>query len=389
MQARRWIPVLIFCGLAGNPLLHVWAAETEQTVEFPSARTAALGGTHAALADDLTTLFTNPAGFRSAGPQVSFTELTFGLSGPIFDMAGLIVEGMAGGSIEDLLADPEVQDLLAGMYAAIRLVGPISVGYVGNGLGLGAFNRSRIVFDSSGTVPTVDTIAEEELLLAGGYAFRLPLPESIGAFDLGFMLKVFVRGRVSSSRDLMEFFSAGDLLLGDPFSLAVGAGTDMGVLYTWRDWLSVGVVVQDQLSGALLYEYSSLQGFLDGSSASRSNVLLPVNLTAGVMVRPPLGKASRYFQDLKIALDYHDAFDFFSHPDTASNPILHLGLGAEVVLLEILSLRLGFYQGLLSTGLGLDLHWFELDLAVFGRELSPEPGMRPVYNLLLGLEFRH
>ena len=57
------------------------------------------------------------------------------------------------------------------------------------------------------------------------------------------------------------------------------------------------------------------------------------------------------------------------------------------MLLDILALRGGFYQTLFSAGLGLDLSVITFNLSVYGRELSPEPGLQPVYNLLLSLQY--
>ena len=73
-----------------------WAAELAPL----SARSASIGGVHVALADDLSTVFSNPAGFRAAGPELSLTEITVGLSGPIFDLAGIIAEGVGSGGVE-------------------------------------------------------------------------------------------------------------------------------------------------------------------------------------------------------------------------------------------------------------------------------------------------
>ncbi|MCF7951454.1 MAG: hypothetical protein K9L57_07460, partial [Spirochaetaceae bacterium] len=85
---------------------------------------------------------------------------------------------------------------------------------------------------------------------------------------------------------------------------------------------------------------------------------------------------------------YKDIFDFWLYPELANNPILHLGLGAEITVLEILDVRMGLSQGLPAAGIGLDLHYFRLNASMFGTERSTEPGLAPVYNLQLGLEFR-
>ena len=388
---RRTLTLLLSLALLAAGALNASAAETAG--EVLSTRTTAMGGPHVGLADDLDALFTNPAGLRGATPEVTYLRLTLGLSGPLFDLAQLTTEAMGGTAAEDLLAREDVQDLVNGLYTAIHLLGPVSFGYVGDGWGFGVFNRTGFGVDARGTVPTVTASIDEELILAGGYSFRVPLPESLDAtLDVGLVLKTFARSRFITTQDMLGFLSAlsdPSFLLSEPFRLTVGFGADLGLLYTWHRWLSAGFVVQEQPGGALIFDYPSLQGFLDGAEAVRSTELLPVRVTAGVTVRPPLGGASRYLRDLTISLDYHDMLDFLYQPETATNPILHLGLGAEVVLMEVLSLRAGFYQGLLSAGLGLDLQGVEFDLSVFGRELSTEPGLRPVFNLLLGVQISH
>ncbi len=394
MQLKRWTPVLVLFALLVAGALPAAAAAPEVAGDVLSARASAMGGIHLALADDLDTLFANPAGFRSAPPAITYFGLTLGLSGPLFDLAGLVAEGLGGTPADTLLARPDVQDLMKSLYAAVQLMGPISFGYVGNGLGLGMFNRTRFGFDARGTMPTVTAVLEEELTLAGGYAFRLPLPEGSGStLDLGVMLKTFVRSRITTTQDLLSFFSAmsdpAGLLGSEPFRLTVGIGADLGLLYSWRRWFSAGLTVQEHPAAALGFEYASLQGFLNGASPTFSTEMLPVNLSMGLTIRPLAGRSYRLIRDLSISLDYHDALDFLTRPESASNPILHVGLGTEMVLMEILALRAGFYQGLLSAGLGLDLNGLSFDLAVFGRELSTEPGLRPAFNLLLSLEIRH
>ena len=88
-------------------------------------------------------------------------------------------------------------------------------------------------------------------------------------------------------------------------------------------------------------------------------------------------------------VDYHDMFDFLIYPPASTHPLLHIGVGCELQLLEIVYLRAGFYQCLPSAGLGIDLSLFTLNMAIFGRELSREPGGYPIYGYMIGLEFRY
>jgi hypothetical protein len=366
-------------------------AQVTGSVEVTSARAAAIGGFHAALADDIDTLFANPAGFRSAGPEMMVAELTVGLSGPIFDIASVFVE--AGGTDPaTLLASSEVQALLKNLYAAAHLLGPLSFAYVGNGLGFGFFSRTVLDFTTVGTVPTVYTSLHEQFDFAGGYALRIPLPGHWNSsLDLGLLIRATLEGTSSSSQDTLTFFTnlsdPATLLLGGPFRIGVGIGADVGLRYAYKDVFAVGVVGRDLYAPRLYYDYTSIDGFFGSEVGTSSTGLEPIDLSAGIMWKPPLGRLSRYVSELKLMADYSDILDFLTHPESATNPILHAGLGVELVLLDVLSLRGGFSEGLLSGGLGLDLSLFTLNLSMFGAELSPEPGLRPVFNFLLGFQF--
>lgn len=390
---RRATCFLLACVACLAVSLPVAAEEGSARSAF--AREAALGGVHAALADDLSTLFSNPAGFRSAGPELSLSELTVGLSGPVFDLANIFVQSTGGGGVETLLTSPAVQDLLRSLRARLGLVGPVAFGYVGGGLGFGFFNDSEVRFASSGVVPTLSAQARETFSLSGGYAFRIPLGSDRHALDVGALLKAFVRGEVAISRDLLGLLGlfqnpSLDILLDSPFTLDVGAGVDVGVRYSLDERFSVGIVARDAYAPFLRNTYASTQSLIDGLAPTErdSSQLIPLDLSVGLAIRPALGRLERVISDLRILVDYTDILDFVVQPSTARNPVLHVGLGAEVVLLDVLALRAGFAQGLFAAGLGIDLTFFTLNLSMFGQELSTEPGLSPTYNVVLGLEFR-
>jgi hypothetical protein len=169
----------------------------------------------------------------------------------------------------------------------------------------------------------------------------------------------------------------------------VGFGVDAGVLYTWNSVLSVGITGRNPYTPVIRNTYASLGAFSSGSAPTVSYGLAPISLDAGILFTPRLGVLQDYLTGLKLMLDYGDILDFITHPATAKNPLLHIGLGAELTMLDILSLRDGFGQGYFSAGLGLNLTVFQLSLSMYGSELSLEPGLRPAYNLLAGIEFRY
>ena len=362
---------------------------------MPSARSAAIGGPHVAFNDDIASLFSNPAGFRAAGPQLSVAEVTLALSGPVFDIASIAVEAAAEG-LEAIVALPAVQSLLGSLYTSLNILGPIAFGYVGNGLGFGFYNTTGVTLTSTGAVPSITASAIETLYVAGGYSFRVPLPlDWNSTLDVGALLKAIVSGQIALSRDLlglMELFQSASVetLLQQSFSLDVGVGVDVGILYTLNERFSIGLVGRNLFTTVMRNQYTQLQAFLDSETPATQDYdsLLPIDISAGISYTPPLGKLRYVLSDLRLFFDYSDIFDFATHPETARNPVLHAGLGFELVLLEILFVRGGFFHGLFSAGLGLDLTVFNINVSMFGRELSTEPGLRPVYNLILSLEFR-
>jgi hypothetical protein len=366
---------------------------TTMSTTISSARTSALGGPHAALADGFTTLFSNPAGFYNAKREIRLSEITLHLEGPIFDIAGIAAGGMSG-NIGQLLASPNVQSLLQSIYTSMGLVGPISFGYVDKGLGFGIFNTSRVMLTN--TAPfTVAFSAGEQLLLDGGYAFRIPLPAGWNSsLDAGIMLKGGLQGVSYIEKSLFElptlFSSLGmNTLTGAPFYLNTLIGFDAGVRYSYKKLISVGIVGRNIYTPVLQSRYPTLRSFLDNSAKpTTNNTLIPLDLAVGTLFTPALGALDRFVGNFKLMLDYSNALSFLLYPGTAKNALLNIGVGTEITLLKILDLRAGFYQGLFSAGLGLDLTYFRLDASMYGTELSGEPGIQPVFNMIVGLIFR-
>jgi hypothetical protein len=90
---------------------------------------------------------------------------------------------------------------------------------------------------------------------------------------------------------------------------------------------------------------------------------------------------------MTVMADYRDILDFTSL--ISRNPILNIGAGLELTVLNVLSFRVGITDALPSFGLGLDLTFMTLDFAIRGKELGLDPGIQPVYGLDLGLLFRY
>ncbi len=358
------------------------------------ARSSALGGPHTALADDFLTLHVNPAGLPFVEPHFSYAALSAGASGPVFTLAGIVIEGVAGTDLTTLLASPRVQESLQGIHARARLSGPLAFGFAGGGAGFGVYNDTELLIRATGS-SRLEIRLGERFLLRGGYGFELPVPpgwNSRAAVGVG--VKGFVRGDSVIATSFLTLPSlvdsiGPDLLSESPFELVSGLGIDVGLRFLWRDLLAAALTLDDAYSPYAVVAYQTLDGFLESTeSPPPAYDRYPRRLNLGLAFTPSLGAAERYVQDLKVLLDYRDVLDFWTNPAGAENIVLKFGLGVEATFLRILSLRAGFSQGLLAAGLGLDFGFVELNTAMFGTELSREPGLRPVYNLLVGLEFR-
>lgn len=376
----------LFLLLAGAALLlgwplPVWSWESSFFDFFESsasARVGAMGGPHCALADDGNVLFSNPAGVRSIERQLTISEVTLNFYESAAEIAGETFFGTPGPAGD--------------RYGTYSLWGPLAFSYINNGRAFGLFSSSNIYLHAWGPSPAARAVLEENLVFIGSRAFRFRLPEgSPSKLDIGFSLVVFASLRGVFDSDLRELVTSAtsidDFLLGSgEFHRALGAGLEFGLLYSYKSLFSVGLSGRN-LAAEMGRTFTTIQDFLSSGSSSAWYNVLPLDVSVGIAFRPPLGRMGRIFSDLVLATDYHNIFDFLIYPAGATNPLLHIGAGLEFKLLEIVSLRAGFYQLLPSFGLGLDLSLFRLNLAYFGRELSQEPGGHPVGCYTLGVEF--
>jgi hypothetical protein len=372
--------VLLLCLGAGS------FAEVDPFVGFYDARENAIGGRHAALVDGFSSMLSNPASLAASKPSFSAGRLDLGIAGPIFDMANLILDDP-----NDLLSG--VKNLLTSynykVNAAVDLSGPISLGYRGDGLGFGIFQRTHIGADVA-SLDSVSMTASEDILIAGGYGFRINLGNE-NALDIGLLAKGFVRGSIVLDGGVVELYGLVDNPLSffsNPFYLTTGVGLDAGLRWNWAEIISFGVACRDAYSPVQISQYSSALDFSENPSTSyvsTESALLDPDLSAGFAFKPPLGFFSRVFDGLVIAVDYDDILDLLSA--LPRNPILNVDAGLEVKFLDVFTLRIGVREALLQAGIDLNLDFAHIVVSAWGDELGIEPGERSVYNLLIGIDF--
>lgn len=362
-------------------------AQTVKPFVVPSARMSALGGPHAASSAGLDAIFENPAGFLVDTTQLGVSALVLNPSGPIFDIASLIV----GGSTDILAGLTGLLDANGRLFVQADLLGPLAFGYVGKGLGFGLYNRTVLTINVASLLSTAYDVSEE-FLLAGGYAYRFTIGER-QKLDVGIMPKGFIRaslGQTMSLQDVVDLMSApGSLLTGQPYTMTSGVGFDIGARWSLDDSLAVGLVAHDAYSPSMVTTYASFGDFAaDPTNKIGSEyAVVPATLSVGLAYDPRLELLDRFGANLKLLLDYVDLLDLFAI--VPRNPILNITAGMELELLDILSIRAGVKDALPTAGFGIDLSAFTFSLSMFGTELGLEPGARPTFNLLVAFDFRY
>jgi hypothetical protein len=359
------------------------ATNTIDPLDFSTPRERAMGGRHVALADDSSVLLTNPAGLADTPKSFTVADLGIRMIGPVFDIADLVAGGdLSTSTLTDFLAKNDYK-----LYAGFDLSGPLALGYTGGGMGFGLFNKTKLIVNVA-SASAINVTTGEDALLSGGYARRFDLGKG-HELDAGFAAKGFVRGQILSSMGIIE---AVDLasnptdVLNDPFTLTTGVGLDVGLRWAWKQ-LAAGLVCRDLFSPAIATKYQSASDFFNSASGDSTYVALPRSLDVGVAWTPEIGRLGQVMDSLVLALDYKDILDLFAL--APRNPILNASIGAEARVLNIVTLRTGIADALLSAGAGINLHAFTMNLSVFGTELGLEPGERPCYNLLLDFNFKY
>lgn len=364
------------------------AAQSVRRFSPSSARMVALGGPHAASVSGLDAIFENPAAFATAEAEFSASALVFNPSGPIFDIAGLAL----GGPGRIISGISSLFDDKGRFFAQADLLGPLSFGYMGKGLGFGLFNRSVATVNASSLLSLALDVSEQ-LLLAGGYAYRIALGTR-NVLDLGIMPKGFITANVGERMSLTKLMSLVDnpsALLDLPMTMVSGVGFDVGLRWSLDNVLAVGLVARDAYSPAMVTRYQGLGAFLASPMQAKlgesAYAVVPPDLAVGLAFEPRHAILDSLGAHIVFLVDYVDLLDLLK--PLPRNPILNLGLGLELTLLDILSLRAGVKDALPTAGLGVDLAAFEFSLAMFGRELGSEPGSRPLFNLLVALDFSY
>jgi hypothetical protein len=366
----------------------IFAEETRVEMprfEIPSAQSNGFGGPHIAYTDNVFGLLVNPAAIMRVR-QRSFFAPSFTLLSPekTIKLAGKLADGDFGTALEDLNNPNDPGKIPFGL--GINEF-PISVAWVADGFGFGVWDRVFVNANIIGTTAEATVLAD--LIIPIGFAFKI-LDTDAHDVDAGVALKLFGRSYGHKMINAVEAIDSFDALtddLGAP--VIMGAGFDLGFMYRWNIGLSAGITFDDIFTQG--GEIARI-----GGGEKQDGYYVPFSLNLGIAYDLKIGslwKTAPSFianTGVAVAFDWHN-FDLLfetDNPYLRRNPVLGIGMGLQINLINIFKLRLGMNEMLPAFGFGFDLGPFEIDIAYYGKELGLEPGQMPTAALDLTFAIR-
>jgi hypothetical protein len=173
----------------------------------------------------------------------------------------------------------------------------------------------------------------------------------------------------------------------------VGIALDLGAIAE-LGWFTFGLSVRDLGGTQFKYDlntfgtvYNALTSqvqFPSGTAVTADQYVIPMDIALGIGMHPDMGSLN-YFFDPSLSVDLHDLVGALSG-STSVWALLHAGL--ELKLLSLFTLRAGYSGGFLSLGAGVKLLIFDMNFAVFTRELGSNIGDRSSSGASLNLAIR-
>lgn len=370
------------------------------------ARYDAMGQTGLALPTRLDSYYTNPAtlgakrGFALNVPTLSFTfyNLQKLVSDPVaMDEFNNIIKGDATDSETKDFAATILNNLGSGHNVAFKLDAGIGVKI---GI-LGLSTNMQIKMHSLNTGSSMSTqnlIPEVNLAQTAAVGLRFintdALSLSAGVSVHG-VYKAYYKG--IDAPKILEIVTSDDpattLLWGSPVMGGWAVPFDVGVtLGLFRDQFTIAATANN-LNGTYHMKSYSGAGYLINSFSEGAvsvpedapekkdsvdfTVETPWSLNFGFAFAPDIDVIQPV-----ITADLIDMFEliksFNSETFRASDLLLHLNLGAELGLFQIVKARIGINRGYMSLGAAIWLPFMEIDCSYGWQELGLELGDKPV-----------
>ncbi|MDR2468004.1 MAG: hypothetical protein LBD22_03495 [Spirochaetaceae bacterium] len=348
--------------------------------EIPNARAAAMGGFHAALPDDFSASFFNPAGFAAVRTTAAVSEITLEINS-IETLYNMFFGEASGLELIKLITER--------IDANAVFLGPFSFGKVHEGWGWRFFNATRFnVFWSRDDIFVFSPKFSEEFVYNIGYGYRL-MESGDETLDIGITGKLFYR----LTYDPHEIFiqeAKHTLAEMDekPYTATLGGGFDAGLRWTRNNTFSVGLNFKDFFTRGYVTEYRNIYKYFEREIYDSTVMMIKPHISLGFALRLKSPIMHRWNTDLILTTDYHGLLELMMR-DYTKSPLLFFTAGFELRFLEVISLRAGWAEWHPAGGLGINFTAFQLDLSVFGKTQGNTIDARKTIVINLGFLFHY
>ena len=342
------------------------------------------GGSFIADAHGYDSFFFNPAGFSRDDGSFTLTSAGMWIYSRPDVLIGLGQDLIAGASTPSSIIGFMNSQVTTGGLGAGSSVG---IGYVGNGLGLGAV----VIIDSLLSGPSLLGM-RGDLTGTIGFIGGLSFPFEVGGIRIhaGGSVRPMIRihlpldssdafallGALATGGNALAALNSAEALYG------VGIGIDLGAIAE-VGWFDFGLSIRDLAGtqfryaqstyGAITSTFGSQMRFPAGTPVIADTYAIPMDIGFGIAFHPDFGTFNAVI-DPSMSVDIRDLAGVLSG-NTSVWTLLHAG--AQVRILSIFGVSAGLNQGYLTAGVGLKLFFLDVNMAIFTRELGTYIGDKP------------
>ncbi len=287
----------------------------------------------------------------------------------------------------DLLRDP--YGILLNTEPEVGLMGPLAVGYVGNGIGILLYNdffSSLDIIQTPG-IPIVSLKSFAEVGITLGFSTYFDISKFY-TLHLGISLSYSKRYKSpffygASALEIVNYYEKTkegvyEYDVGDSFWGNVGLILDDG------NFLKYSLNVENFFGRTFYWNRVILTNGQEVSKGYNYLSYIPPVVSLGAMFH--LEKIpyipTFLFSDFMVEVNLIDVFNF------SEFWFKKVKVGAEISLLKIFKARGGINQGYITFGAGVDTKIVVIDISISQYEKSPLPGYKGAQNLSVSLELK-
>ncbi len=389
----------------------------ENAFSFYNPEVLALGNSYVAEAKGLESFEFNPAGLMEEA-EITVLSVNFNLISNVFtlsdDLLDVYNENETNSdflgpkeliylfqkenipSIVGALIKQSSGSIAEGSSNGLGMTPVLSLGYAGNGFGLGFLLNMDTEFIGSNLSSTeLGSVVTAGLMV--GYARSIDL--GLLVLDLGISARPMYKIRANSKlSDVMAFIvdddtSDEDFLKSLDYLTGIGMGWDIGAKLHLGD-LTLALAFLDMFGTNMTYSnntYDNISnGIFLGGEEVADTYTTPMSIKLGLSYNPDFGMFKKVLNPT-ISTDYSLPFvDEATVEDYVNQGFFwsNLSLGLDFELFEFLNLRGGLNEGYVTLGLGLEIFWVELNAAMYSKELGSRVGERQQMGAVIEFAIR-